>query len=329
MIGGVIMLDKGVELVKALVSPCEKLIESVEGAIGKLYEPRHMRRMSDAKAYEIEKIGQAIRENCDMPMLYKNGEILVNNENVDNFIQRTKNRFVYQQLVKQQNIEAVLDKAYNELENEKNVINEPIDKDWMLRFVNNIEDISNEEMQLLWAKIIAGEIKRPKTFSLRTLEVLHNISIDEAKLFQKIAPYIIKRGKNLFFPNYDLLFKLSKIKYDDILKLNEIGLINSSGMLVLEITITKEKTAFMKNKDYIITTSLDDSESTMISIQQYPLTQVGIEIIDLFETKEDNEFFIQFARQLKNLVKNVNVSVYKILEENDKYVKHDDNDLIA
>ena len=67
----------------------------------------------------------------------------------------------------------------------------------------------------------------------------------------------------------------------------------------------------------------------MISIQQYPLTQVGIEIIDLFETKEDNEFFIQFARQLKNLVKNVNVSVYKILEENDKYVKHDDNDLIA
>ena len=43
----------------------------------------------------------------------------------------------------------------------------------------------------------------------------------------------------------------------------------------------------------------------------------------------DNEFFIQFARQLKNLVKNVNVSVYKILEENDKYVKHDDNDLIA
>lgn len=323
------MIEKGLELVKSFVTPCEKLIESVEGAIGKLYEPKYIRKMTDAKAYEIEKIGQAIRENCDVPIIYKNGEIVMNNENVDAFIQRTQNRFAYQQLVKQKNIEAVLDRAYNELENEENVTDEPIDKDWMLRFVNNIEDISNEEMQLLWAKIIAGEVKRPKTFSLRTLEVLHNISIDEAKLFQKVAPYIIKKGKHSFFPNYDSLFQLTKIKYDDILKLNEIGLINSSGMLVLNIPIKKEKMVFAENENYIITTSLNKEESTVVSIEQYPLTKVGMEIIDLFEKVENNEFFIQFGREVKKLLKNGEVNVYKIIKKHDGYVEHEGNDLIA
>lgn len=41
----------GVEVVKALVSPVEKLMDEVSGAIGKMYEPKHTKRMADAKAY--------------------------------------------------------------------------------------------------------------------------------------------------------------------------------------------------------------------------------------------------------------------------------------
>lgn len=41
------------EIVQAVVSPAEKLIEAVSGAIGKAYEPRHVRKMAEAKAYEL------------------------------------------------------------------------------------------------------------------------------------------------------------------------------------------------------------------------------------------------------------------------------------
>ena len=36
------------EIVQAMVSPAEKLIEAVSGAIGKAYEPRHVRKMAEA-----------------------------------------------------------------------------------------------------------------------------------------------------------------------------------------------------------------------------------------------------------------------------------------
>ena len=41
------------EIVQAFVSPAEKLIQAVSEAIGKAYEPKHIRQMADAKAYEL------------------------------------------------------------------------------------------------------------------------------------------------------------------------------------------------------------------------------------------------------------------------------------
>lgn len=49
------------EFVQALVSPAEKLIDAVTGAIGKAYEPKHTRKMADAKAYELNVIAETVR----------------------------------------------------------------------------------------------------------------------------------------------------------------------------------------------------------------------------------------------------------------------------
>ena len=56
------------EIVQALVSPAEKLIEAVSGAIGKAYEPKHIRKMADAKAYEMKVISDTVRNNSDVPI---------------------------------------------------------------------------------------------------------------------------------------------------------------------------------------------------------------------------------------------------------------------
>ena len=52
--------------------------------------------------------------------------------------------------------------------------------DWFIRYYEASGNISDEEMQLLWAEILAGEIEKPSSYSLRTLDVLRNMSKEEA-----------------------------------------------------------------------------------------------------------------------------------------------------
>ena len=44
------------DIIAASTEPVNKLLDAVTGAIGKAYEPRHIRKMADAKAYEIKTI---------------------------------------------------------------------------------------------------------------------------------------------------------------------------------------------------------------------------------------------------------------------------------
>ena len=85
-------------------------------------------------------------------------------------------------------------------------------------------------MQLLWAKVLAGEIKEPSSYSLRTLDVLRNISKEEAEYFVKIFNDSIKTEseKYVISADHDYLLK-NGINYSDILMLEEIGLINSGS----------------------------------------------------------------------------------------------------
>lgn len=46
------------EIAKVLVSPCEKLMTMVGGAIGKAYEPRHTRKMADAMLMNFPRLVQ-------------------------------------------------------------------------------------------------------------------------------------------------------------------------------------------------------------------------------------------------------------------------------
>ena len=67
------------------------------------------------------------------------------------------------------------------------VTNGDPDHDWTARFFNHVQDVSSEEMQLLWAKVLAGEVAKPGTTSLLTLDVLRNLDQSTARLFQRFC----------------------------------------------------------------------------------------------------------------------------------------------
>ncbi|MGN0594837.1 MAG: DUF2806 domain-containing protein [Hominimerdicola sp.] len=297
------------EIVTALVSPVEKLMDTVSEAIGKAYEPHHLKKMADAKAYEIETLGNALRNNCDMPIVYNaDGSVQVDTSNYEELVKRAGLRLAFQEVKKQENIEAVIDNAYNILEEETEVSNAPVDSGWMLRFMNSVEDVDDDELQILWGKILAGEIKSPDTYSLRTLEVLKNISKKEAELFCKIAKFITDD----FLLNDTNFISKFDISYTDILKLDDCGLMNSDGLINRTIPLADKKVV-LQNDDYILihNSSNINSDNDTIQLNVFLLTEAGKNILKVLNVHSDNEYFLELCRHIKSQYSNYVLSIHK------------------
>ena len=321
-------MGEALEIAKVMVDPVIKLIEAVQSAIGKVYEPLHIRNMADAKAYEISTVGQAMRENCDIPATYHDGQIQLDTTDSESLAERTKSRLAFQELTKQNNIESVVDQSYQMLEGEPMVSNEPVDQGWMLRFMDSVGDISDSDLQRLWAKILSGEIKQPKSHSLRTLDTLRNMSSDEAKLFEQICDYVIVCGNHYFLPHYESLQKLYNISYGSLLLLEECGLINTDGMIRLNLEMAREKGP-IANNNRIALVAESKNDHINISIPQYPLTAAGEEIYKLFSYDLSDSYLLDFARELKKARSDVKISAHRIIEITDGFIIFEDENLVA
>ena len=95
-------------------------------------------------------------------------------------------RIQFQEEKRHRNIGSVVGQTA-ELLGDKEVPDQEPDHDWTARFFNYIQDVSSEEMQSLWAKVLAGEIERPGSVSIRGLSILRNLDHATANLFQKLC----------------------------------------------------------------------------------------------------------------------------------------------
>ncbi len=97
-------------------------------------------------------------------------------------------------LRQQQNIESIIQKAIQYCSDSE--VTDRADQDWFSRFIKLAEDVSNKTMQELWAKILAGEITAPGSFSLKSLKTFRSLSINEAKLLSKACSLAVQDHGN-------------------------------------------------------------------------------------------------------------------------------------
>ena len=102
-------------------------------------------------------------------------------------------RIQFQEKKRQRNIATVVRQAAEEL-GDKDVPNSETDHDWTARFFNDVQDVSSEEMQILWAKVLAGEVERSGSTSIRTLGILRNLDQTTAQIFTKLCSMCISVG---------------------------------------------------------------------------------------------------------------------------------------
>lgn len=188
-------------------------------------------------------------------------------------------------------------------------------------------NISDEEMQDLWAKMLAGEINQPSSFSLRLIDILRNISAQEARLFQEMCFKAIQIGSNIFIPRYSEYMQEFDIIYSDIMRLDELGLMNSAGLLIIEIPINSSMRHLASNEALIIAAKSTDSYDKMLSINQYPFTSVGRELANLYGINSSDEQLTTFAKDLNNNG-DVKVSLFRITGHDGAYIHYNGTDLL-
>lgn len=298
-------------LVKIEGKPIEKLIEVISNGIGTLYRPRAIRKEADAKAYEIKVIEKAKSEaNADSR--------LIEAENLD----RINERLIAKETARQNNIDDVVEIAAREINDEPVVSDKPVNKDWATRFFNIVQDVSDDEMKNLWGKILAGEVKSPNSYSLRTLELLRNLSKDEADTFVRIAQIVLKEDDYFIFNNDGDLSKFG-ITYSDIAKLTEIGLIQAGTFVQCEYKSKPDKdmkSGIIYNDKIVIIINIKQG-SKDVNIPISVLTRAGSELYKLISVKPNIEYIKELASSIKN--ETVSVEYANINYINDDHVNYD------
>lgn len=304
-----------------LSKPLEKLIETIRDGVGYLYKPTHLKNIAEANAKSINTISEAIRNNHDLSIKYQSDVLEIKSPDTDSLADRTARRIVYREMSNQQNIENIFAKTYLELADVKNCSTEPIDRDWMARFVNAAENISDEDIQSLWARILAGEIIKPKFCSLRTLDIVKNMSKSELDDFLEISPYLTTK----FLVDED---DISNKKYGKILSLAECGVINSNraGWMV---SVTKEKTIIFYSSEYILLGITKNVSDIKLKLQIYPLTKAGEKLFELSNSKSDKDFFIRCSKHISEKNRNISLSLHRIQKTDiNSEIEYDDVNLL-
>ncbi len=292
-----------------LGKPASKLIGVISKGTGVIYEPRKIKKLAEANAIKVDTLAECARRNADIPFIYDDGQVKIDTTSFNDLQVRMTNRVAYQELKKQQNTENVIGHAFNILESKEEVDEKEVDEDWIARFFNSAGEVSNEEMQFIWGKILAGEVEKPGSFSLRTLDTLRNITQEEAELFQKMSNYVF----NASFDNTYFLYREEKtllefsINIMDLVRLSNIGLLNIKSLNIGQIVKKSGDRiiAFIYFDKGIIYENNTDKD-IQINMPVYKLTEVGEQLFSIVEKK----FVIDYLKKVIEKNKSKNLKIY-------------------
>ena len=117
------------------------------------------------------------------------------------------------------------------------------------------------------------------------------------------------------------------IQYSDIMRLDELGLMNSAGLLELSIPLSEISEVITSNNSYFVTVQSKNTPAGKLSIHQFPFTMVGKELAKLHDVELPDDLLVVFAKEIRKK-KGVEVHLYQIIERVDEGFRHDPIDVL-
>jgi hypothetical protein len=152
-----------------------------------------------------------------------------------------------------------------------------VDDDWLNVFEKYAEDASSERLQILWARILAGQIRRPKAFSLQTLRFVSELDEKAATLFEKYVPRVVM-GDFIPYPEN------SGVEFSELLRLEELGLLRLGAGLLHKTFSAVLRIAFDYKTHYLL---LQFEKRNDFQIPAAIFSNVGKELYSIVQTSDD------------------------------------------
>ena len=165
---------------------------------------------------------------------------LMNDPEAYERLERAKPRVLRRIEREQRNLESVVSQTEQNIA--EDVSKDPVHPDWIDCFMESVKGISDETMQKLWASVLAGEVTSPGKVSLRTLNILKNLSKEEAETFQKILSLAIHHNAVYYPPEEDEKTLIAKkiLSPGWLLRMKETQLIDYGAFMAIEQSEVKE-----------------------------------------------------------------------------------------
>lgn len=305
--------------------PLTRLIEVIASGVGAVSKPYLIRRTAEAKAHEIRVIADALKDAADtqgVPVIFKDGDVEAWRRPEDSSLivsdikqeARLEKRVEYQERKRQNNVERITSIAASDLLTETDVPDAAPDEDWISRFFSSAQDVSSEQMQELWGRILAGEIRRPGSFSLKTLDFVRNMTRQDAELIQKLAPLTVQIHGSYVIPLADKKWlETNRSVYPSHhFMAGELGALYPTDLQNRFFYLPEQAQSVITSDDCLLL--IDKNEVTEeIKLPIWKYTKIGSEIVDLISPDPDIEHMEVLGRFFVR--KKARVQVGKVVEK--------------
>ncbi|EJL6905494.1 DUF2806 domain-containing protein [Vibrio cholerae] len=286
-----------------------KMWESlVDKGIGGILQPWQERRIGesrlDLKRQEILKIAEAERLAEDI----RNGNVQFESPQLENFLENRQGRIeptlgveyvvrnsfgknVSENIRKEANVAKSILIAEDLLADDATPVNESkIEDDWLFNWQEYAGRVSSEDLQQLWGKILAGEIKSPGSYSYRTLDFLKTLSKADAEVIAIAAQFVVE---GVIFRDHDEILEKAGINFATLMYLQELGIL--SGVEAIGLAFewrSSQQSHFIKGLiSYNHCLILEhDNPQEVASKSVYVVTTIGKEVLSLAQFGANKDY---------------------------------------
>ena len=271
-------MENSLDLI-GLSKPADTLIKKISNAVGVLFEPHQIKRVAKAKAEAARIEAQSAIEITDLH-------------------RRAARRWIEEEAQRQKNMEDITAKALPQLN--ENAKPDSIEDDWIVNFFDKSRIVSDNEMQELWSRILAGEANAPGTYSKRTVNFLSDLDKNEALLFTKFCGFVWTCGVlvPLVFDSEAEIYSRKGIRFEELSHLDSIGLVqfdNLAGFNLLKLP----KSIVLLYHGRPLHLNLPKDANNELNIGRVMLTHIGKELAPICGSKPVKGFWEYVKDQWK------------------------------
>ena len=263
-----------------LSKPADTLIKKISNAAGVLFEPSQIRRVAKAKAEAARIEAQSEIEITDLH-------------------RRAARRWIEEEAQRQKNMEEITAKVLPQLD--ENAKPDSIEDDWIVNFFDKSRIVSDNKMQDLWSRVLAGEANSPGTYSKRTVNFLSGLDKTEAELFTKLCGFGWQIGNivPLVFDVQEETYNRYGINFNALSDLDSIGLIQFNSLTGFKrLNLSKNIILLYYGKPLHL--NLPKDTDNELDIGKVLLTRLGQELAPICGSKPVEGFWEYVRDNWKN-----------------------------